>query len=374
MSAPEGAELINNFPPGPAPGQSKLEVVQGFYAAMLAYPQNSAIAREFLAPKAAATWTPEGLHVYEEQELVDNERSISLLARLIGKVDDRGSWKSLQPAGVGVTTNLRLRQVEREWRIVNPPAGTYVSREYFDRYYAPFSLYFMDATRTVLTPDPVYALLGDTTATALVSGLLKGPTKHLAAVLSVSTPGETQVDISVSTSPAGVADVPLSPDFLQLSPEDRQLFAVQLTWTLRQIPQIEQITLSVDGSEIEVPGVGKVIGVDEFAGFDPAGFASSQTLFALGHTGLVEVTEDASSPVSGALGESGVLRSAAVSVTGTLGASVLANGGSVVVDSIAGAGAGNDVDEMGGTWFSNGTELLKPTWDVNDVLWLVDRT
>ncbi|MBA2574800.1 MAG: GerMN domain-containing protein [Nocardioidaceae bacterium] len=370
MSAPEGAELINNIPPGPSPGQSQLEVVQGFYGAMLAYPQTSAIAREFLTPKAAAKWTTQGLSVYEDQELVDNARGVSLLARLVGHIDERGSWTSLQPSEVGRATDLRLRQVEREWRIVNPPPGTFVSREYFDRYYDPFSLYFMDATRTVLTPDPVYALLGDTTATALVSGLLEGPTKRLAAVVSVSTPRETEVDVSVSISDSGVAQVPLSEDFLQLSPEDRQLFAAQLAWTLRQVPEIERITLSVDGSEIDVPGVGEVFGVDEFAGFDPAGFAPSQTLFALGRKGLVKVVENTTSVVSGAPGEAGAVRSAAVSITGTLGAYVPAGGGSVVVDSMA----RDDADEIGGTWFRFGTDLIKPSWDVHEVLWLVDRT
>ncbi len=369
MSAPEGSELINNIPPGPSPGQSQLEVVQGFFGAMLAYPQTSAIAREFLTPKTAASWTTRGLNIYEEQELVDNARGVSLSTRLVGHVDERGSWTSL-PSKAGRPINLRLRQVEREWRIVNPPPGTFVSRDYFDRYYQPFSLYFMDATRTVLTPDPVYALLGDTTATALVSGLLAGPTRTLAPVLSVSTPRETKVDVSVSISAVGVAEVPLSEDFLQLSPEDRQLFAAQLTWTLRQLPEIEQITLSVDGSEIEVPGVGEVFGVDEFAGFDPAGFAPSQTLFALGRQGVVEVTEDATSRVSSVLGEAGIVGSAAVSITGTLGAAVAADGNSVIVASMT----GDATDEVGGTWFRKGTNLLRPSWDVHNVLWLVDRT
>ncbi len=370
MNAPEGSGLINNVPPGPSPGQSQVEVVQGFYGAMLAYPQTSALAREFLAPKAAARWSPRGLHVYEEQELVENARGVSLLARLVGEVDERGSWTSLSPSRVGLTTNLRLRQVEQEWRIVNPPTGTYVSREYFDRYYDPFSLYFMDPTRTVLTPDPVYLLLGETTATALVSGLLKGPTRRLAPVVSVSTPRETQIDVSVSISDSGVAELPLSEDFLQLSPEDHQLFAAQLTWTLRQVPEIEQITVSVDGSEIEVPGVGKVFGVDEFAGFDPAGFAPSQTLFALGRNGLVQVTENATSVASAASPNGGLVRSAAVSIAGTLAATVSADGASVVVTSLSGDTTGG----VGGTWFKKGTDLLKPSWDVHDVLWLVDRT
>ncbi|MEJ7743322.1 MAG: LpqB family beta-propeller domain-containing protein [Nocardioidaceae bacterium] len=369
-SAPEGPELINNVPPGPSSGQSQLEVVQGFYAAMLAYPQTATIAREFLTPKAAASWSTEGLHVYEDQELVQNAHSVSLLARSVGRVDSRGSWTSLQPAGVGLTTDLRLRRVEREWRIVNPQPGSYVSRQYFDRYYDPFSLYFMDPTGTVLAPDPVYMLLGDTTATALVSGLLQGPTKRLAGVLSVSIPRETVVDVSVSTSAAGVAEVPLSEDFLQLSEENRQLFAAQLTWTLRQVPEIEQITLSVDGSEIEVPGVGQVFGVNEFAGFDPAGFAPRQTLFALGRSGLVEVTENATEPVFGSQAPSKPLGSAAVSVAGTFAALVPTRGSSVIVETLSGDAGG----EGGGTWFSGGDDLLKPSWDVHDVLWLVDRT
>lgn len=369
MSAPEGPELINNVPPGPTAGQSQLEVVQGFYAAMLAYPQTATTAREFLTPKAASAWNPEGLHVYEDQELVQNAHSVSLRARFVGQVDERGSWTSLQPTGVGLVTNLRLRQVEREWRIVNPEPGSYVSRQYFDRYYDPFSLYFMDPTGSVLAPDPIYVLLGDTTATTLVSGLLQGPTRRLAGVLSGTIPRETEVDVSVSTSTAGVAEVPLTESFLQLSEEDRQLFAAQLTWTLRQVPAIEQITLSVAGTEIEVPGVGQVFGVDEFAGFDPAGFAPQQALFALGPKGLVEVSKNDTEPILGPDAQNEVAGSAAVSVAGTFAALVPARGSSVTVESLA-----DDGGEGGGTWFSGGNDLLKPSWDVHDVLWLVDRT
>ncbi|MEJ7706693.1 MAG: LpqB family beta-propeller domain-containing protein [Nocardioidaceae bacterium] len=369
MTAPDGPELINNVPAGPESGQNRTEVVQGFFDAMLAYPQTATVAREFLTPKAAATWRPEGLHVYDGQGVLPTPKGVSLLARPIGSLDERGSWTSFEARKVRTSTDLRLMRKDGQWRIVNPPAGTYVNQEYFDRYYDAFSLYFFDPTRRVLTPDPVYLLLGETTATQLVAGLLQGPTKRLSDVLSESTPGGTGVDLSVSTSEAGVAEVPLTDNFLQLSEEDRQLFAAQITWTLRQIAEIERISLTVDGSTINVPGVGPVFGVDEFSGFDPAGLGASWTLFAQGRNGVVSVDEEGASPVTGLANYPGVVRSAAVDARAALAALVVDGGRTVVVDAI---GGGDEEDAS--PWFTGGTDLLKPSWDVHGVLWLVDRT
>ncbi len=376
----EEPRLISNVPPGPVPGDSREEVVTGFFAAMLAYPQSASIAREFLAPDAAKAWDPEAdLVVYQDQEIIEQRERIAVTARKVGSLDDRGAWSSAKPERDGISADLRLARVRGEWRIVNPLPGTYVDFDYFDRYFAPFALHFLDPTRTVLTPDPVYLLLDETTATSLVSNLLRGPTKHLVGVATTAAPPQTEVDVAVSITPTGLAEVPLTGEALALSQENRLLLAAQLTWTLRQLVEIDEIAVTVDGNSLEVPGFGERFGVDEFDGYDPAGLAASRQLFALSAAGLVTVSESDVSPVLGSLQRtSRSASSAAVDPSGNLTALVGRAGQDVVVAAAAATAEGGPKK-----WFSGGADLLPPSWDVHQLsdggqpshlLWLVDRT
>lgn len=362
-------ELISNAPPGPAPGASREEVVSGFFAAMLAYPQAASTARQFLTPAAAASWDPgRGLVVYDDQVVVEGRARVSVRTSTLGSLNARGSWTSAQASTSTVRTSLSLQRVQGEWRIKDPAPGTFVDSDYFNLYFSPFSLYFFDPTLSVLTPDPVYVMLGDATATAMVSDLLMGPSRELAGVAVTAAPPDTEVDVAVSISATGRVEVPLSPTVTEMSPEDLQLFAAQLTWTLRQLPEAETIGLTVDGSRLDVPGVSVngVFGVDEFDGYDPA-FATRLTLFALSFEGLVTVTKDDATLLPGSIAATAKRsRSAAVDPSASL-AAVVDRDGRVLVGGTAADG------EPPVAWFTKGRSLLRPSWDVHDVLWLVDQ-
>src|SRR5205085_2745590 len=84
--------------------------------------------------------------------------------------------------------------------------------------------------------------------TTLVEGLLQGPTAQLQGAVNTAAPTGLQLDVSVSVSQSGLAVVPLSGDLL--SDTDRQLFAAQLAWTLRQIPTIRRVQMTVDGAPV----------------------------------------------------------------------------------------------------------------------------
>lgn len=362
-------ELITNVPPGPVPGASREEVVSGFFAAMLAYPQRAATARQFLAPDAAASWDPSsGLVVYDEQVIVERPDGVSVRTHTLGSLNARGSWSSAKASTKTVKSMMQLRRVKGEWRLTNPAAGTLIDSDYFDLYFRPFSLYFFEPTLSVLTPDPVYVMLGDATASSLVSDLLLGPSRELAGVAATAVPAETELDVAVSTAANGRVEVPLSPTVLGLSAEGRQLFAAQLTWTLRQLPEVQSISVTVDGSRLEVPGVSVngVFGVDEFAGYDPA-FATQLALFALSPDGLVTVTDGDATLLPGPIAAAAKrARYAAVDSSASLAAVVDRNGRVLVGGTAASA-------EAPTPWFKGGKHLLRPSWDVHDVLWLINR-
>ncbi len=361
---------VTNDPPGPQPGASALIIAQGFFAAMLAYPQTVTTAREYLTSRAAAHWDPgASVVVYDNLSAVEGEGGVTVSADALGRVDKRGSWSSVASQQSQLAIRLRLARVDGEWRIVNPPSGLYVDTDYFDSNYEHFSLYFYDPSRAVLAADPVYLVDDNTAATALVSDLVQGPTASLRGAVTTAVPRETKIDVAVSTSPSGLAEVPLSDDILKLSPEDRQLFAAQLAWTLKQLAEIHSVSISVGGGNVEIPGFGSVFGVEEFPGYDPAGLTGERRLFALGAKGLVAVSPDGQSPVVEDAPFARRARSAAIDTKGALAAFVSSDGKSVVVSSIP---SGDDGE--GGAWVQGATALLRPSWDFRGVLWVVDRT
>lgn len=362
-------QLITNVPPGPTPGATRDEVVSGFFAAMLAYPQTLTTARQFLTPGAAASWDPgDGLVVYDDQEIVDSRGVVTVKVHSRGSLDARGKWTSADASNRTRLLGLHLQRVRGEWRITDPAPGTFIDSDYFALYFRPFSLYFFDPTLSVLTPDPVYLMLGDTTATSLVSDLLLGPSRQLTGVVTTAVPPHTELSVGVTTSANGRVDVPLSETVLNLGPEARRLLAAQLMWTLRQLPEVQTISLSVDGAPLDVPGVTVkgVFGVDEFAGYDPS-FAGSLGLYALGPQGLVTVTQDTVTPIAGPVAATAKsAQFAAVDPSASLAAVV--RGGTVLVGGTA-AAAGPPA-----TWFKGGGSVLRPSWDVHQVLWLIDES
>lgn len=362
-------QLITNVPPGPTPGATREEIVSGFFSAMLAYPQSLATARQFLTANAAAAWDPSsGLVVYDDQEIVNSRSAVSVTVHTRGSLNSRGRWRTASASTRSQRLELHLLRVNGQWRILDPPSATFIDSDYFAQYFRPFSLYYFDPTLSVLTPDPVYLMLGNATATALVSDLLRGPSRELASVVATSVPPHTQLDVAVTTSSSGRVDVPLNPPVLSLSSQQRRLFAAQLTWTLRQLPEVRNISVTVGGSRLDVPGVtvkGK-FGVDEFAGYDPS-FAARLGLYALSAKGLVTVSDERSTPVSGPVARPARAATYAA-VDPTAAEAALVVGSKVLVggtDATAGTPA---------VWFRRGTSVIRPSWDVHRVLWVVDNT
>jgi hypothetical protein len=370
-------QRITNRVLGPFDGADPKQVVEGFYAAMLAYPPTADTARLFLTPAAAKTWDPDtSLNVYDEPEtvLLPSEKDtqmprVRVTTAPTGSLDSRGQWTSAVPGSELHQPALRLRQVDGEWRITNPQDGTFIDSDFFTRFYDPYSLYFFDPSRTILTPDPVYLPVGDTTATALVKDLLLGPTADLQKAVYSAVPADTELDVGVSVARSGVAEVPVSANVLKLSAGDRQLFAAQLAWTLRQVPGVEQISISVDGADLAIENASTPFDADSFAGYDPAGLSGERRLFALDKGGLVTVSDGDVSPVVGPIRQVSGGETAAVQTSGQLAAIVRAGGRSVAVGPVP------SVEDGGvATWFAGGTRLLRPSWDAQQVLWLVDRT
>lgn len=366
-------------PGGPKPGSTPVDIVDGFILAMQAAPLNTFVARQFLTAESSNGWVPEkGTVVFGNQSLATSGKkaapTVSLDLRDTVQLDGRGEWLGDLSGGKGVRYRLKLVREKGQWRISNPPDELIVPQSHFEARFQQYFLYFFDKSAQVLVPEPVYLPRGAQASTLLVAGLLKGPDQDLLGVERTFIPAKTQYEVSVPISRNGTAEVPLSDEVLDLSDEDLDLALAQLAWTLRQVPGVERMRVTVDGSPLDLPGDGSEPSVDAWTTFDPAVAWASQTLFGLRDDRVVALVGGHEQRVSGPFGSvASGLRSIAVDLPGERVAAVTRNGGNVLVAGLS-SGAGADSPGRSRAVYTEGTDLLEPAWDIYDRIWVVDRT
>jgi hypothetical protein len=354
-------------PPGPTKDSSPAQVVGDFLTAMQANPLSTSVARMYLSEKARSAWKPNrGTIVYEAPSTVPGADGVEVRLADVRRLDARGGWQGGAP-GRSETIHFQLVSEKGQWRIDNPPNALVVPSSYFDRSFARFNLYFFDQTGRTLVPDPVFIPRGEQTATNLVRGLLAGPGSALADITRSALPGGTGVDLSVVVTEGGVAEVPLSREVLRASPAELSRAVDQLAWTLRQVPGIERVRLTVAGAPVPLPRGRTDTPVTTGQDFDAAGTGAA---FFWGLRGgrVVDLGADPVT-VGGPLGKAGyAMRSIAVSESPRRIAAVSSSGRSVFVAPTEGSQAKPD------RVVSDATALLRPQFDMFGALWLVDRT
>lgn len=373
----DGETLVDYTPSGPRPGSTPGVLVDHFLTSMTATPLNTVVAREFLTSASSPAWVPErGTVVYGSQQLLSEPGGrVSLLLRDVVELDSRGTWLGDPTSGRGRDYHLRLVKEDGEWRVDHPPDRLLIPRAHFDTEYEQFLLYFLDSTATVLVPEPVYVPRGRQAPTLLLSSLLRGPEPALRRSERTSFPRGTALDgISVPVSRDGTAEVPLNSRALAVDGQQQDLLFAQIAWTLGQVPGVERVRVTVDGTTIDPPGSAEDVSVDAFSRFDPSVGYASTALFGSRDRRVVSLEgggEDAISGPSGALPVG--FRSIAVDLLAQRVAGVSADGRSVLE---------SDRDGVPGriatladirTVYAGGTDVLRPAYDLYGQLWLLDR-
>ncbi len=370
----DGDSQVDNAPyyapPGPRPGGSPVQIASGFLDAMTANPLSTSVAQKFLATDARPRWRPErATVVYSESPLSARGNEVSLTLDSADRLDSRGAWLG-RAATPTKPWPLKMVLEKGEWRISHPPDALVIPSSYFEDRFYQASLYFFDETAQVLVPEPVYVPRGPQAATTLVRGLLKGPGDELDGVIRTFFPAETAVDLSVPVVGNGTAEVPLSAEVLDLSPDDLERMSVQLSWTLRQVLGVARIRVTVDGNPLTLADGSSVIPVDAGAEYDPSVIWASRDLFGVREGRVVRVSGGSESRVAGPYGAQQLApRSIAVDLAGEHVAAVDATGSTVTVSPVTAAVARQDTRQV-----FEGADLLKPAYDLHGDLWLVDRT
>ena len=346
--------------------------MSGFLVAMLANPMTTSVAREFLSTHAKGTWKPNrSTIVYDAFTVLPTSTGTRVRLADTRRLDSRGGWLG-DPPGRSQTLDLRLVSEKGQWRIDNPVNALVVQTSFFDRSFSRFNLYFYDQTGRVLVPDPVFIPQGEQTATNLVRGLLAGPGRTISDVSRSALPARTDLDLSVVVTESGVAEVPLSRELLKAGPGELARAVDQLAWTLRQIPDIERVRVTVGGAPVPLSGGRIDVPVTSGGSYDAALRTDTARLWGL-RGGRVSDLATGSDPVPGPLGGVGfALRTIAVSEAPRRIAAVSSNGTTVFVGSAEGDGGGGDAQATRPV--TTGTDVLRPSYDLFGDLWLVDRT
>lgn len=277
-------------PPGPKPGVSSEEIVEGFITAMRAQPISSEIARKFLTEKAADQWEPDQQTVVFSDKVVTTTAvdRVDLVLDTYATLGRRGAFTPTH--GDDRTLGLELTKERGQWRITNPPDAYLIDESNFQEHYQAVSLYFIADSHTYAVPEPVYLPVGDQLPTYALNALLRGPGESLGNVATSFLPEEADLEVSVRVDDDGVAEVRLTGEFEDLGVEARQLMSVQVVLTLRQVPGVEGVRILVDGVPYEVSGTEEVQSVNAWNRFDPSVSNIPTTLYAMrgGHLAVVE--------------------------------------------------------------------------------------
>ena len=366
IAAPGNDQFIRVIARPPVEGMTPEEVVRGFQEATASQDTGFGVAKQYLTALAATTWNPaKGVKVYDTSGLTFETAGsdVDAVGSLTGEIDRTGQYTVAAP-GTQLAVEYGLQRVEGEWRINALPDGLILGRGDIDRGYRAFNLYYFTRDSATLVPAPVLVPLSNAgVATRLVSGLLAGPTPWIAPSVRSGFPeGTTLLPESVPVVD-GIADVALNDAVLAADDQQRQALSAQLVWTLRQLPDISGVRITVNGQPLLVPGVGATQGMTDWLTYDPDAAPDDFTAFALSEDRLVRVSPDNTLVRVADLSQPAILP--AVSIDLTRVATLSPRRRQLSVSRLA-AGATAELR-------FTGTELSRPSWDRTGALWVVDR-
>ncbi|GAA3759861.1 hypothetical protein HDA32_004763 [Spinactinospora alkalitolerans] len=261
----QGGSYARLIPAGPQPGVGETGLIRGFLGDMGSFEEDYEAARLYMTDEERASWSPDGtVLVYGEMDSVgldvrrseDGERAeVRMRTPLAATIDPSGQYV---PAGQGeiIDVTFELARVGGEWRISELPEEIMLSRRDVDRAFRPLNLYYFNRDMSTLVPDPIFlpvqptSELPDQLSRMLATMLVSGPTDWLEPAVRSSFPGDATADVSYDS---GLVTVELSSEADGADPEERLGMVAQLVWTLKQLPDVRQLTLNIGGDEVRIP-------------------------------------------------------------------------------------------------------------------------
>ncbi|GAA4347059.1 LpqB family beta-propeller domain-containing protein [Angustibacter luteus] len=257
-------EPLQIAPQGPRPEAGPTEIVGGFLSAGAGSDEDHAVARTFLDGDALERWRPnQGTVVYDDKSLTvtahgsGTTRRVVVSAPVYATIDASGRFVAAAP-GTTDSTTFQVRRLGQVWRVetLATDFGLWMSRYEFERAYTPLRVAFVAIGTHHLVSDlrwftgPRASL-----ATQAVRAVLNGPPDYLRGAVATGFPPGTTLGVDAVPTSGGTAAVDLSTRALAATPDQREQLFAQLLETLRQLPNVTDVSVTAGGGAFPIPGV-----------------------------------------------------------------------------------------------------------------------
>jgi hypothetical protein len=295
-SAPADDEDLRYDEIVPRPGEAPEDIVGDFLRASGSYERAHTRARAYLTPEASKSWKDtQGAVILEDTPYLNvgaQGAVVKMTSQQRGRLNEDGSYV---PGGEQpYPYPFRLKRVNGNWRIDNPPNGLLIEEGTFDSAYHPYEVYFLNSTRTRVVPDiRWYAAAPDTLPSLLVTAIEQGPSQWLRDSVLSDLVGIT-LQNNIEQEPDRVK--------VYLTGLDEQTDTLtaggfaQLVWTLNQLG-VGGVQVFADGQVITPKGAPDraLQQLSDWRAFDPNGLSVSASAYYV-RGGAVWTTDDAALP------------------------------------------------------------------------------
>lgn len=301
-SAPSDDDDVRYDEIVPRSGEAPEDIVRDYLRAAGSFDRAHARARAYLTSSGNERWKDaDGAAVLEDAPYLDVSEDgavVKMTARQRGTILKDGSYV---PGEAPFPYIFRLKQVNGNWRIDNPPNGLLIEAGTFEAAYRPYEVYFLDSTRTRVVPDVRwFAASGDSLPSLLVSAIENGPSKLLAEAVRSDLEGITlQNNVEQDADRVRV--------YLSGLPEDAATLQeggfAQLVWTLNQVG-VGGVEIYADNRLIRPASAPQrsLQQLSEWRSYNPDGLSVSAPGYFI-RDGAVWTTKNA--PLAGPAGQSG---------------------------------------------------------------------
>jgi len=266
-------EQIRVAAQAPVPGASPEQIARGFIRAGEDQGETHATAKGYLAHSSVDLWrwAAEETIVYNRSSDLAVRRtgdsSIEVRVAPVGVLSTDGRYRDVAP-GTVVRAVFGLTRVAGEWRLELPREGfgLWLEASAFDNLYVAAPIHFVTPSGRELVPDTRWFPKGPRLATSLARAQLEPVPRHLAGAVSTGFPPTSRLAVNSVPVEGGHAQVNLSAAALSAGAEDRRAMWAQLSATLTRA-YVTSISISVEGTELELPGLGTTLNSPQEVGY-----------------------------------------------------------------------------------------------------------
>ncbi|GAA6524540.1 LpqB family beta-propeller domain-containing protein [Intrasporangium sp. DVR] len=266
-------EQIRVAAQAPVPGASPEQIARGFIRAGEDQGETHATAKGYLSHSSVDLWrwASEETVIYNRASDLTVKRtgdtSVEVSVSPVGVLSTDGRYRDVA-AGTVVRATFGLTRVSGEWRLELPREGfgLWLEASAFDNLYVAAPLHFVTPSGRELIPDTRWFPKGPRLATSLARAQLEPVPPHLAGAVTTGFPATTRLAVNSVPVEAGHAQVDLSAAALSAGAEDRRAMWAQLSATLTRA-FVTSISVSVEGTELELPGLGTTLNSPQEVGY-----------------------------------------------------------------------------------------------------------